>query len=363
MRGKKLWWSAAASAAALTLMVGCTADPATTGSPVIQAPDGEPGAAEDTKITVAIPFPDINMYSMYEVATAKGWYEEEGLEVEVITADNVVAAVSSGSADVGVESAGAVIEAKRSGVPVELLAGHFCRQNFDFAAQPGITEVAQLEGTSVVLAGTPGDPAEFQRALALKEAGWDLDTVDVDIVYPGPDSSTWVEFFVNDRVTLTPFYGDNLKTLQDYNANIILESLQNWANDFHVVGSDWAAKNPNSAVRFLRATMKAVDFILAPEAGAVPENDDAVFEIMSAAGFEEDVDTLRQQDHPWTLGGHLMCPNLFVDEAAWDETIETQGLDPLPFAENADLAYLEAAQKLLGIRNDPPTTLTYPGTD
>lgn len=363
MRTKKLWLTAAASFAALTLVAGCSADPGTSNADPVDLGGGEPGAAEDTKITVAIPFPDINMYSMYEVASAKGWYEEEGLEVEVITADNVAAAVSSGSADVGVESAGAVIEAMRSGVPIELLAGHFCRQNFDFATQPDITEVGQLDGTSVVLAGTPGDPAEFQRALALKEAGWDLDTVDVDIVYPGPDSSTWVEFFVNDRVSLTPFYGDNRSTLDEYGANIVLESLQNWANDFHLAGTDWLAENPNSAVRFLRATMKGVEFILAPESGQIPANEAEVFDIMSEAGFEDDVAILEAEDHQWTLGGHLMCSNLYVDEAAWDETIETQQLEPLPFSENVDLSYLERAQDLLGFKNDPPTTLPYPDID
>lgn len=359
MRRKRLWFLAASSIAVIALLTGCVADNAPS-TPVPFA-DGEPAAAEDAKVTVAIPFPDFNMYSMYEVAAAKGWYADEGLKVEVITASNVAAAVSSGSADIGVESAGAAIEAMRNGVPVSLLAGHFCRQNFDFATQPDITDISQLDGTAVVLAGTPGDPAEFQRALALKEAGWDLDSVDVDIVYPGPDSATWVEFFVNERVALTPFYGDNRKTLDDYGANIVLESLQNWANDFHIAGEDWLAENPNTAVRFLRATMKSVDYMLAPEAGAVPENESEILEIMMEAGFEDDVEVLREENHPWTLGGHLMCENLFVDEDAWNETIETQQLEPLEFTEHADLSYLLKAQELNEMSNDPPATLTYPG--
>ncbi len=49
---------------------------------------------------VAIPFPDITMYSMFTLASDLGYYEEEGLTVEVITADNVTAAVASGSADI-----------------------------------------------------------------------------------------------------------------------------------------------------------------------------------------------------------------------------------------------------------------------
>lgn len=350
-----------AGVSAAALLAGCTApaDPGTE-EPAggVTFPEGEIGPAEDADITVAIPFPDITMYSMYEVATAKGWYEEEGLTVEVITADNVAAAVSSGSADIGVDSAGTVIEAIRGGVEAELLSGHYCRQNFDFAVQPDITSVEQLDGTAVVLAGQAGDPAEFQRALALKEAGWDLSTVNVEIVYPGPDSATWREFFVNDRVSLIPFYGDDRPALEEYGANIVVESLQNWANDFHMAGSAWLQENPNSAVRFLRATMKAVDFMVAPSAGEVPTNKDEVLDIFEAADF--DVADLRAQDNPWVLDGHLICPNLYVDEEAWQITIDTQSLQPLDFDENVDLGYLLKAQELLGIDNGGPSEIAYP---
>lgn len=328
-----------------------------------EAPEGsappEPAAAEDTEVTVAIPFPDITMYSMYIVASDLGYYEEEGLTVEVITADNVNAAVASGSADVGVESAGSVIEALRGGVELELLAGHFCRQNFDFAVQPDITSVDQLAGTDVVLAGTTGDPAEFQRALVLQEEGWDLSTVDVQIVYPGPDSATWREFFVAGRVSLIPFYGDDRPALEEYGANIIIESLRNWANDLQIAGSDWLADNPATAVRFLRATMRAVEFMTAPGVGEIPENKDAVLEIYAANDF--DVADLEVQDSPWVLDAHLMCPNLYFDQAAWDTSIETLQLEPLDFAENVDLTTLEAAQALLGLDNTlSPSELTYP---
>jgi len=366
---RKLGVGAIATLSTIALLGGCAADPGTddgaapddgSSSQGVTFPEGEVGPAEDTEITIAIPFPDITMYSMYEVATAKGWYEEEGLTVEVITADNVAAAVSSGSADIGVESAGAVIEAIRGGVEIELLSGHYCRQNFDFATQPDIDSIEDLDGTAVVLAGTAGDPAEFQRARVLAEYGWDLDSVNVEIVYPGPDSATWREFLVNDRVSVIPFYGDDRPALEEYGANIIIESLQNWANDFHLAGSDWLAENPNSAVRFLRATMKALDLITAPGVGEVPENKDEVLDIYEAADF--DVADLRVQDTPWVLDGHLACPNLYVDEEAWDITIETQSLEPLDFSENVDLGYLLKAQELLGIDNDGVTgdELNYP---
>ena len=357
------WWALGGVAAALSLVVGCSGeDPSAAQGPSLGAglSDGEPGPAEDTEITVAIPFPDVTMYGMYAVATDLGYYEEEGLSVEVITADNVNAAVSSGSADVGVESAGSVIEAMRGGVEVGILGGHFCRQNFDFAVQPDITSVEQLDGTNVVLAGTSGDPAEFQRARVLAENGWDLDSVDVEIVYPGPDSATWREFFQAERVSLIPFYGDDRPALEEYGANIVIESLQPWTNDVTVAGDGWLAENPNSAVRFMRATMKALEFMTAPAVGEVPENKDEVLDIYEANDFE--VADLRVQDNPWVLDGHLACPNLYFDQDAWDVTIETQDLEPLAFDENVDLAYLLKAQELLDLDNTMASTddISYP---
>ncbi|MFF2277083.1 ABC transporter substrate-binding protein [Agromyces sp. NPDC058126] len=349
--------AAIAALAALALLAGCAASSGADPAEPVELADGEPGAAEDTDITVAIPFPDITMYSMYVLATDLGYYQEEGLTVEVITADNVTAAVASGSADIGVESTGTVIEAIRGGVEVDLVSGHYCRQNFDFAVQQGIEDVSDLDGTSVVLAGTPGDPAEFQRKRVLKEEGWDLDTVNVEVVYPGPGSESWTEFFVNDKISLQPFYGDDRPALEEHDAEFPVEALRNWANDVMVSGSAYAAENPNTLVRFLRATLKATDYMTAPAPGEFPENVDSVLDIYEANDF--DVSALRGSDSVWVLDGHLACQNLYFGTEAWDTTVETQELEPIEFDES-QLVYLEKAQELLGLDNEGPETLPYP---
>ena len=67
-------------------------------------------------------------------------------------------------------------------------------------------------------------------------------------------------------------------------------------------------------MRFLRATMKALDYMTAPAVGELPENTDAVLDIYEANDF--DVADLRVQDSPWVLDGHLACPNLYFDRDA-----------------------------------------------
>jgi NitT/TauT family transport system substrate-binding protein len=319
---------------------------------------GELGPAEQTEITVAIPFPDPVMYSMYIIATEEGYYEEEGLTVEVITADDPNAAVASGSADIGVQSAGAVIEAIRGGLEIEVLASHFCRQRFSFAVQPEVQTVEDLEGQDVVVAGTAGDPVEHERMRILAEEGWDLSTVNANQVYPGPDSATGREFFLAGRVALVYFFADDIAALEEYGANFPVDEMRNWPNDLHIAQQGWAEENPNTAIRFLRATIRGAQFMVAPEVGQPQENKDRVLEIYEQHDF--DTEPYLGSDSPYALATESFCPNLYYDEDAWNTTIETQQLEPLDPSDGINLEPLLAAQESLGIGNDPAPEIPWP---
>lgn len=345
--------------AIISLMVSaCGGQSPSTEDPAGSVPAGELGPAEQTEITVAIPFPDPVMYSMYIIATDEGYYEEEGLTVDVITADDPNAAVASGSADIGVQSAGAVVEAIRGELPIEVLASHFCRQRFSFAVQPDIETVEDLAGQDVVVAGTAGDPVENERMQILAEEGWDLSTVDVNQVYPGPDSATGREFFLAGRVALVYFFADDISALEEYGANFPVDEMRNWPNDLHIAQEGWAAENPNTATRFLRATIRGAQFMVAPEVGEPQENKDRVLEIYEANEF--DTEAYLGSDSPYALATESFCPNLYYDEDAWNTTIETQQLEPLDPAEGIYLDALLAAQESLGIGNDPAPEIPWP---
>jgi NitT/TauT family transport system substrate-binding protein len=93
MRGLTRWAAiAAALLAALLLAVGCgdeeSEDGGGAGASGAADLSGELGPAEDKDIKVALPFPDVSMYSFYVVAKDMGYYEEEGLNVEIITAED-----------------------------------------------------------------------------------------------------------------------------------------------------------------------------------------------------------------------------------------------------------------------------------
>lgn len=353
--------SAAVGIAVSALLVGC-AGPSSDAEGDASVPsvpvDGEVGPAEVSSITFAIPFPDVTMTSRILVGTALGYFEEEGLSVEVITAQDVNAALSSGSADIGIVSSGAAVEALRTGVAVDVLSGALCRDTFSFAVQPDVDSVADLAGSPVVLAGTAGDPKEAQRARVLAEEGWDLDSAGVEVVYPGPGSDTWREFFVNDRVDLMPFYGDDRAALEEYGANVIVETIRDWPGQIHVAGQGWLEANPNAAIRFLRANMKAAEYIVEPGIGEVPENLDSILDIYEDNDL--DVSELEGQEDPWVLDGQLLCPNMYFSEDVWDTIIETQDLESLDFESNVDLSYLLKAQEMVGLDNNGIASVIFP---
>jgi NitT/TauT family transport system substrate-binding protein len=341
-------------------VLGLTAAIALTAAAPAVAQDGEDiGPAEKADLTIAIPFPDIVMYSRYYIADGEGYFDEEGLSLEVVTADDPVAAVLSGSADVGVQIAGAAVLAANEGLDVDIIGSHSCRQGFSFAVQPDITSVADLAGKDIVLAGTAGDPAQFEREKVLSEAGWDVSTVDANVVYPGPDSATWRQFFLAGSVAMMPYYEDDRVALEEYGASFPISELKNWPNDVYVVNSGWLEENPNSAARFLRAVMRATDFLQAPALGEAPANKDRVIEIYRANDYE----AVNEEANPgvYSLNSHNYCDNLYYDEGAWNTTVEGQGLDvAIPFAEATNLSALEAAQASLGKGNEPPAELEWP---
>ncbi len=323
------------------------------------APADPFGPAEKAALTIAIPFPDIVMYGRYYIADAEGYFEDEGITVDVVTADDTVAAVLSGSADIGVQSAGAAILAANQGLPAKVIGSHSCRQSFNFAVQPDITSAADLAGKDIVLAGTAGDPAEFERRKVLAEAGWDVADVGANVVYPGPDSSTWEQFFLAGSVALMPFYEDNRIGLEAYGASFPVSELKPWPNDSYVASVDWLAQNPNSAGRFLRAVMRATQFLQAPGLGELPANKDRVLEIYQA----NDVDTASQEASSgvYSLQAYNYCPNLYYGQEAFDTTIANQQLPvDVTFDDVADLGPLLAAQGALGLTNDPPADIAWP---
>lgn len=363
----------------MTLLVSMAACGTNTGSqaPQSSAPSANPvsvapstaseaptgiGPAELADLTLAIPFPNNQFKHEVWIADEKGWLDEAGIDsVEIVTADDVRAAIVSGSADIGIESAGAAMMAIEEGLPIEIIASNECRQQFAFAVQPDVNDVNDLAGADIVLAGTTGDPAEFERREVLAEEGWDVDAVGAHVVYPGPGSEAWIEFFKAGRVKLIPYYGDDEIELREAGAKFPVNALRNWPNDVYIVKKGWVEEHPNTAAQFLLFQLKATEFIIAPGVGQQPTNKAEIVRIYQENGVQ-DVERDYANNPSWNVfGTEGVCANLYYGEEAWNTTIETQSLDiTVPFEDGVDLSALLRAQELMGLDNSPPSDIPWP---
>ncbi len=327
--------------------------------PSTPASSGEIGAPEQPDLTIAIPYSDGGLEQRYFVAREKGYLDNAGLTVKVIPADDTRAAVVGGSADIGMEGAGSVIDAINSGLGIEIIAGHACRQSYSFAVQAGINSVSDLAGKDVLLSDSAGDPAALERRQVLAESGWDLSTVDVNVVVAGSGDAT--QFFLADKAALTYFFSEDRPLLEQHGASVPVDELRAWPNDVYFARKGWAEENPNTAAQYLIAEMKALQFITAPGVGKKPENQSAILDMWRENGFGDEADQVAAENSPYGMGQEEICPNLYYSKEAWDTTIQIDQMDvSTPFDEAADLDALMAAQSAMGLDNSPPVDIPWP---
>ena len=172
MKRNRIKWGTAILAATI-LVTGCGGN--------AQQESGESGADGDlTKVKVVLDWtPNTNHTGLY-VARDMGFYEEHGLEVEIISppetgADQLIA---SGGAEFGVSYQEAITQARVQDVPIVSIAAVIQHNTSGFAAPvaKSIQSPADFEGMRY---GGWGNPVEEAVIAALmQEAGADVNKVE-----------------------------------------------------------------------------------------------------------------------------------------------------------------------------------------
>jgi NitT/TauT family transport system substrate-binding protein len=107
--------------------------------------------AQATEITVVLPNPSaINVFPLW-VAIGEGYFEEEGLEVNVEAVDGssqVLQALSAGQAQIGLPGPAPVLAARARGVDVVFIYNHFAQSVFGLVVreESPYQSPADLEG-------------------------------------------------------------------------------------------------------------------------------------------------------------------------------------------------------------------------
>ncbi len=225
------------------------------------------------KIVVTLDWtPNTNHTGMY-VAKDKGYYEEVGLEVEIMESSGgtVEQVVSTGSSHFGVSYQEAVTYARISEIPIVSIAAVIQHNTSGFASlkSKGIETPKDFENKRY---GGWGSPVEEATIKALMES-YDADYSKVEILTTGA-----VDFFVSSEKNADfswIFFGwDGVAAeIKEIELNYIELGKVDPALDYYtpvlITGESLIDENPELVEKFMKATAKGYEFaIQKPEEAA-----------------------------------------------------------------------------------------------
>ncbi len=333
--------SAWAAVVATLLLVG-----AVTASSAAPSAGVEIGPPEKKRIVFGHRLPNLGSQAPIFVGIDKGYYREEGFdEIKVVTTEQVREGVTGGSLDYGVAELGNTVEAIQQNAPLVIISGWRNREPYYIAARREIASVRDLDGKPVLLGGTPGDPNVNLRLGFLREAGWDLSTVRPSYVVVPGGSDAWVRLFLEGRLVMTYFFARHRPSIEAAGHRVVVFKMMEWPNDLMITNEGFLARHPNTTVRFLRATLRAMQIWMDPA------NKEYVISLMQRNGFTV-TPAGRQMYEEGDLGLYDKDLALLPDGVA--RLLKHAGFqEPPKFERIANLFYVRKAWKVLGIKPRP----------
>ena len=199
----------------------------------------------------------------YVMALEKGFYEEEGLTVEIMPGGpnlNSTALVASGANTFGTNDTNGIILGANQGMDLVMVGACFQRHPAGVIAleSSGITEPADLIGKT--LAYTEGGPWTLTQAM-LNAAGVDVDDIEL-VVSPSTellingDVDAKTGFTVNEPIAVN---------LAGQPTSIILPSDFGVESNAEVIFTtrDFLEENPETVRKFLAATVRGYEYAYA----------------------------------------------------------------------------------------------------
>ena len=247
------------------------------------------------KITFVLDWtPNTNHTGMY-VALYKGWYEEEGLNVEIIepTEGATATLIAVGKGDFGISYQEEVTMALTSEdpLPIRAVAAIIQHNTSGFATWAGkdITSPADFGGKTYSCWGGPGEAAVINAVMT--EAGADFDTLNIVI----SDGSGFAA--LEGDVDIMWFYEawDNIKCeLAGFDINYMpvrdLDERLDYYTPLLITSTDVIENRPEMVRKFLAATSRGYVYAI--------ENPDECAEILGSYVPDYDMELLyRSQNY------------------------------------------------------------------
>lgn len=229
------------------------------------AADDPADSGELRELTAVIPFPSGAVFYPLFVAEEQGYFADEGLTVTVEALDGsgaILQTLLSGQAEVGLPSPGPLLDAVNSGADLKSVYTLFQSNVFALVAPDGgeITELADLEGTTIGVGTLDGGEVPFLRALLAQEAGLGED--DYELLAVGDGGTAAVALERGDVVAYAAAFPDvailRLRGLEVI--DLISPTFRSFFDSVVVMEEGFIAENPEVVEGFGRAVARATEW-------------------------------------------------------------------------------------------------------
>lgn len=287
----------------------------------------------------------------YRLAQALGYFKEVGIEDFTVTlSDQYVPGLIGGSLDITHGDTDVILSAAaKSGMSLKLISIYRDHEWWIMGVRKGINSVADLKGKKVT--GGPLDGRNtWVMQQVVKELGLDP-AKDVQFVPTSGGSDKRFQALLTGTVDAASIFPRHKAGLEKAGGKILYEKAQAVPQEGYAALGSWLAKNENTAYAYVRADLKARQWLFKPE------NKDKAYKIMEDLGYSippafKDLYQVELAQISRDCG--------FENAAAMDtfaETLKKTGDVPkdLDWRKVVDMKYVWTAQKALGLPKRPPS--------
>jgi NitT/TauT family transport system substrate-binding protein len=277
------------------------------------------------------------------VASKRGFFKDEGLDVEVIrmNANVSIPALSTGDIDYTMVFA-SVIRGALRGLPMKVVASYMDSSTHMLIARPEHKSVKDLKG-KILGVSTFGATADVAARMMIQHSGVDPER-EIRIIALGPDRARFAALKegIVDVIVISPPADSEAKKL---GFNVLARTYELFTFPFTGIGSTSKKlrEKPDEVKRMIKAGIRANRY--------VRQNRDGAIQVMTEWGKTDREAAANTYDSTWRVfsedGG--MTENglkVVIDQARQSMNIDR----PVAISDVADFNFVRDAQRELGIK-------------
>src|SRR5436190_1163108 len=200
------------------------------------------------------------------IATEKKYYENEGVVVDAIVAGAAVGLLkqlAGGSLNLAQAATDQTLRAILHGAPIKIVAGAASNAPFRVVAAKTIKSWGDLKGKTISVGGLTDVTLYFLRVMARKNG---LADQDYDLLFAGGTPARFAQLVSGAVAAAMLTNPVDFSALEQGYVDLgsVPQYLPNWAQNNILVDTRWAAQNRATVLAFLRAHIKATQYIYEP---------------------------------------------------------------------------------------------------